>query len=67
MNSVYMHKESGNPAHSQLEYSNLEGGRLRFEREREREEGTARTGIMSKFKMLERHCGMDANGKIVAK
>ena len=58
MNSIYMHKEH-NTSTSQLETSNQKGI--------EKEDSHSNHGILSKFKMLEKHCGIDANGRILPK
>ena len=54
LNSVYMHKDNINST-------------CEHQAEIEKEPVTASSALLNKIKMLERNCGIDANGKIVSK
>jgi hypothetical protein len=63
MNSIYMHKDANAGNSSQLDHTQKDHPK-QFP---EKKETTASSAILQKFKMLERNCGIDSNGRIMPK
>lgn len=65
MNSIYMHKDPiHNHSTSQMEYS---AKNIDVAPPADKEQALSNHSLLNKIKILERNCGIDANGKIVPK